>query len=100
MFEYKGLYLSLRGEHLKDKRLHFFNKINVNFQFFLHVTLYLNTKVSFPIGMFVVMAVGKCEHHTYFTFLQRILTTTHMKKFNIFLHNICRDAQHSLFRSR
>ena len=23
-----------------------------------------------------------------------------MKKFNIFLHNICRDVQHSLFRSR
>ena len=37
--------------------------------------------------MFVVMAVGKCELHTYFTFLKRILTTTHMKKFNIFLHN-------------
>ena len=25
---------------------------------------------------------------------------THMKKFNTFLHNICRDVQHSLFRSR
>ena len=29
--------------------------------------------------MFVVMASGKCELHTYFTFLQRILTSTHMK---------------------
>ena len=27
--------------------------------------------------MFVVMASGKCEIHTYFTFLQRILTSTH-----------------------
>ena len=34
--------------------------------------------------MFVVMASGKCELHTYFIFLQRILTSTHMKKFNIF----------------
>ena len=29
--------------------------------------------------MFVVMASGKCELHTYFNFLQRILTSTHMK---------------------
>ena len=46
--------------------------------------------------MFVVMASGKCELHTYFNFLQRILTSTHMKIFNNFLHNICRDIQHSL----
>ena len=68
--------------------------------FFLHVTVYLKAKESFPICMFVVMASGECELHTYFTFLQRILTSTHMKKINIFLHNICRDVQHSLFRSR
>ena len=68
--------------------------------FFLHVTEYLNTKETFPFCMFVVMALGKCELHTYFTFLQRILTSTHMKKFNIFLHNICPDVQYSLFRSR
>ena len=37
--------------------------------------------------MFVVMASEKCELHTYFTFLHRILTSTHMKKINIFLHN-------------
>ena len=30
--------------------------------------------------MFVVMASGKCDLHTYFTFLQRILTSTQMKK--------------------
>ena len=70
------------------------------FKFFLYLTRYLNTKETFPIYIFVLMASGKCEHHTYFTFLQRILTSTHMKKFNIFLHNICRDVQHSLFRSR
>ena len=45
--------------------------------FCLHVTGYLNTKDSFPKCMFVVMASGKCELHTYFTFLQRILTSTH-----------------------
>ena len=37
--------------------------------------------------MFVVLASGKFELHTYFTFLQRILTSTHMKIFNNFLHN-------------
>ena len=42
--------------------------------------------------MFVVMASGNCELHTYYTFLQRILTSTHMKKFNIFLHYKCRDV--------
>ena len=52
----------------------------MNFEIFcLHVTCYSNTKESFPICMFVVMASGKCELHTYFTFLQRILTSTHMK---------------------
>ena len=30
------------------------------------------------------MASEKCEPHTYFTILQRILTSTHMKEFNIF----------------
>jgi len=38
--------------------------------FFLHVTGYLNRKNSFPICMFLVMASGKCELHTYLTFLQ------------------------------
>ena len=77
------------------------NKINVNFEIFcLPVTGYLNTKESFPFCMFVVMASEKCEFHTYFTFLQRILTSKHMKKFNIFWNNICREVQHSLFRSR
>ena len=50
--------------------------------------------------MFVVMASGKFELHTYFNFLQRILTSTHMKKFNIFWNNICRGVLHSLVRSR
>ena len=57
----------------------------MNFEIFcLHVTGYSNTKESFPSCMLVVMASGKCELHTYFTFFQRILTSTHMKKFNIF----------------
>ena len=69
----------------------------MNFEIFcLHVTGYSNTKESFRSCMFVVMASGKCEPHTYFTSLQRILTSTHMKKFNIFLHNICRDVQYSI----
>ena len=34
--------------------------------------------------MFVEMASGKCELHTYFTFLERILTSIHMKKFKMF----------------
>jgi len=45
-------------------------KIMRIWKIFLHVTRYLNTKKSFPICMFVVMALGKCELHTYFTFLQ------------------------------
>ena len=38
--------------------------------FFLQLTGYLNTRKSFPICKFVVMAWGKCELHTHFTFLQ------------------------------
>ena len=57
----------------------------MNFEIFcLHVTGYSNTKESFPSCMFVVMASGKCELHTYFTFLQSFLNSTHMKNFNIF----------------
>ena len=55
-------------------------KIYVNFEIFcLHVTGYSNTKWSFASCMFVVMASGKCELHTYFTFLQRILISIHTK---------------------
>ena len=57
----------------------------MNFEIFcLHVTGYSNTKESFPSCMFVVMASAKCELHTYFTFLQRILTSTHMKNLIFF----------------
>ena len=57
----------------------------MNFEIFcLHVTGYSNTKDTFPSCMFVVMASGKCEPHTYFTFLQRILTSTHIKNFIFF----------------
>ena len=80
--------MSLRGEHININVYIKFNKINVIFEIFcLHVTGYLNTKESFPIGMFVVMAWGKCELHKYYTFLQRILISTH-KKINIFLPNM------------
>ena len=54
-----------------------------------------DTNCSFKICMFVAKTSGKFEIHTYFTFLQRILTSTHIWKFNIFLHNICHDVQHS-----
>ena len=57
----------------------------MNFEIYcLHVTGYSNTKELFPICMFVVLASGKCELHTYFTFLQTILTSTHMKNFIFF----------------
>ena len=57
----------------------------MNFVIFcLRVTGYLNTKESFPICIFMVMASGKCELHTYFTFLQRILTSTHTKNLIFF----------------
>ena len=57
----------------------------MNFEIFcLHVTGYLNTKKSFPICMFVVMASEKCELHTCFTILHEILTSTHMKNLIFF----------------
>jgi len=63
--------MSLRVEHIKANVRIKFNKINVKFEIFcLHVTGYLNTNKSFPICMFVEMASGKCELHSYFTFLQ------------------------------
>ena len=48
-----------------------FNKNNEKFVIFcLQITGYLNTRKSFPICMFVVMASGKCDLHIHFTFLQ------------------------------
>ena len=89
--------LTVRSSSMKDYTCHYvgitektnvyinFNTIYVNFEIFcLHVTGYSNTNVSFLSCMFVEMASGKCEPHTHFTFLQRILTSTHMKIFNIF----------------
>ena len=71
VFEYEGLYFSLRGEHRTDKRLINFNKNNKNLKIFcLQVTGYLKTRKSFPICMFVVMNSGKCYLHIHFTFLQ------------------------------
>jgi len=34
---YEGLYLSLRGEHIKDTRLHYFQFKNVNFEIFIYI---------------------------------------------------------------
>ena len=57
----------------------------MNFEIFcVHITVYLNTMGSIQICMFFVMASGKCELHTYFTSLQRILTSTHMKNLIFF----------------
>jgi len=48
-----------------------FNKNNENLEIFcFHLTMYLNTKKSFPICMFVVMASEKCDLHIYLPFLQ------------------------------
>ena len=101
VFEYERLYCHYVVSTWKTNVYINFNKINVNFEIFCSpVTGYLNTKQSFPICMFVVMASEKCELHTYFNFSQRILTSTHMKKCNILLHNIRRDVQNSIFRFR
>jgi len=48
-----------------------FIKNNLNLEiFYFHVPGYLNTKKSFPICMFEVIASGKCELHIYFTHLK------------------------------
>jgi hypothetical protein len=47
-----------------------FNNNNENLKIFcLHLTGFLNTRMPFPICMFVLMASGKCAH-IHFTFLQ------------------------------
>ena len=68
--------------------------------FYLQVNGYLNTKESFPICMFVVMASGKCHLHILFTFLQGFLHPHIRKNLIFFSHNICRDVQQSIFVSR
>ena len=44
--------------------------------------------------MFVVMASGKCGLHTYYTFLQRLLTSTPMK--NLIFFCIIYDAMSNI----
>ena len=46
-------------------------------------TRYFNTRKTFPIWMFVVMASGKCVLHIYFTFLQEFYPP-HIRKYLIF----------------
>jgi len=71
VFEYEGLYLSLRVEHIKDNVYINLNKNNDNLEIFcLQVTRYLNTMNSFPICMFEVMASGKCDLRMHIIFLQ------------------------------
>ena len=67
-----------------------FIKNNENFEIFcLNVTAYLNTSKSFLIGMFVVLASGKCDLHIHFTFLQEF-SPPHIRKDLIFFsHIIC-----------
>ena len=61
-----------------------FIKINVNLKFlFTRNQVVKHKGVVSNLHVFV-MASGKCELRTYFTFLQRILTSTHMKKYNFF----------------
>ena len=70
-FRLRKIVLVIRGEHLKVKMFFNINKNNEKFEFFcLHLFLYLNTKNSFPISMFVLMTSGKHVLHTYFTLIQ------------------------------
>ena len=69
VLEYEELYLSLRGDHIKDKLYININKNNENLKIFcLQAPGYLNTRKSFPICMFVVMASGKCDLHIHSLF--------------------------------
>ena len=103
--------LTVRSSIMKDFTCHYvvstyktkvyinFNKIEVNFEIFcLHLTGYLNRKEAFSICIFFCLA--KMWTSYIYQFFTNILTSTHLKKFIIFLDNICRDVQHSLFRSR
>ena len=47
----------------------------------------LNTKKSFPICMFVVMASGKCDLHIHLTFLQEF-KLPHLRKYLLFIRKL------------
>jgi len=104
--------LTVRSSSMNDYTCHYvvstyktkfyinFKNINENFEIiftrnrvFKHKGIVSNLHVC-------CNGLGKLWASYIFQFLLRILTYIHMKKFNIFLHNICRDVQHSLFRSR
>ena len=99
-FEYEGLFLSLRDEHIKTNVYINFNKINVNLNFlftrnqvFKHKGVVSNLHVC-------CNGVGKMWASYIFHFFTKNSNLHTYEKFNIFLHNVCRDDQHSLFRSR
>ena len=120
VFEFEGLYLSLRGEHIKTKFYINFNKINVKFywqlclrvwriilvitwcahkrqtftlisikfmwilKFFVYKYRVFKHKGFFSNQHFCCNGLGKMWDSYIFHFLKGILTSTHMKKFNIF----------------
>jgi len=74
-------FLCVRSSRMKDYTSHLgvsYKSITVTLNLiklmrifnFLHSTVYLNTKKSIPINMFVLTTSGKYDHHIYFTFLQ------------------------------
>jgi len=75
VLEYERLYLILGFEHMKVKGYLNFNKNIENVEnFCLPLTGYLNTKLSFPNSIFVLMTSWKCVPHIYFTFPQDFCT--------------------------
>ena len=75
--------LKVRFSSMKDHTFHYMvitwkKNVYINLKkkqwkfenFCLQVTGYLNTRKSFPICVFVVMASGKCDLHIHLTFLQ------------------------------
>ena len=107
------LLLTVRSSSMKDYTCHYvestletnvyinFNKINVNFEIFL----FTRNRVFKHKGVVTNLQVccnslGKMRASYILHFFTKNSNLHTYEKFNIFLHNICRDVQHSLFRSR
>jgi len=73
---------------MRTQKSNCYRNFNKNIEYleklFLHLTGYLNTKMSFQISMFVLMLSGKCDQYNYFTFLQVFKLSQIRNKLNFF----------------
>ena len=103
--------MTVRSSNLKDYTFHY---VVIAWKTSVYINFYKNKEKKFFFSSKRVFkhkevisnlhvcsnVLGKMGSSYTFHTSTRILNSTHTNEFNIFSHNICRDVQHSISRSR